>query len=49
MSVEMNTTQPESTLMKYNAITYHRVHNLADMLPKPLPGPRLHELCQIVL
>ena len=23
--------------------------NLADMLSKPLPGPRLRELCQIVL
>ena len=23
--------------------------NLADMLTKPLPRPRLHELCQIVL
>jgi hypothetical protein len=23
--------------------------NLADMLTKPLPVPRLHELCQIVL
>ena len=23
--------------------------NLADMLTKPLPGARLHELCQIVL
>jgi len=53
-TVVKQTTKPESVLKKkHNAIAYHRVEpgqsNLADLLTKSLPGPRLRSLISHVL